>query len=121
MKTNVTIKTLTIPAEDTFQRCYCSTQNPANLGQSCEICGFVPRDEEISYEVGTVWKRVTTSKHGSATFSYEAGDESQRNSKLDGALRRAVGYSVDCGYGHYGKISKTGGLNVHGSYKTERI
>ena len=118
MKTNVTIKTTTIPASDTFQSCYCGD---AKHGQTCEKCGFVPRDEVMSYEVGTVWERVTTSKHGSATFSYDAGDESQRQSRLVGALRRAVGYSVDIGYGHYGKSCGTSGLSVHGSYETERI
>lgn len=118
MKTNVTIETVTIPASDSFQSCYCGD---AKRGHSCEKCGFVPYDEEISYEVGTVWECVTTSNHGNATFSYDAGDDEQRMSRLVGALRRAVGYSVDIGYGHYGKHCKTGGMNVHGSYKTERI
>lgn len=118
MKTNVTRKTTIIQAIDTFQQCYCGD---AERGQPCDKCGYIPRDEEISYEVGTVWERVTTSNHGTATFSYDAESESQRYIRLLDALRRAVGYRVDVGYGHYGKKCKTGGLSVSGSYETERI
>ena len=72
-------------------------------------------------QVGVVWERVNTSKHGSATYSYAADDYYMRERRLVAALRRAVGHTVAIGWGHYGYAPKTGGLNPEGTYRTERI
>ncbi len=117
MKTSVTIETVVIPADCSFQRCYCGQ---AEMGDSCTECGFTPVGEEITREIGTIWERVET-RTGSATYSYSAGDDEQRLSRLHGALRRIVGYTVTTGWGHYGTSGKTGGLNNEGKYTTVRI
>lgn len=118
MRTKVRVETHTTPAAETSQTCYCGK---GRRGQSCAECEFVPCDEQTNFEVGTIWERVTTSKHGSATYSYEAGNDEMEERRFLGALRRAVGHTVSVAYGHYGYAPKTGGLNPEGTYEIERI
>ena len=116
MKTKTTLLTRIIPAELNDHACCCG----ATRSGPCKSCGYVPTDSEITYETGTVWERVET-KHGSATFSYDLEDPGQRETRLLGALRRIVGYTVQTGFGHYGKFQKTGELSAHGTYTSKRI
>jgi hypothetical protein len=113
-------------------KCLCGGWIDSNTG-ICKKCGQAGERREYETETGIIWYEVAT-RHGTARFSCEAGEDEEYNRKLVSALRRcgcrlngvwmdgcAQPDSCDGNYGYYIPQNRGGGFSVNGRFSIEKI